>query len=61
MNEVIYFHLKVIQAYNNIEALEEQGAVLEINGSVLDKLKEAGKLIQEAKNELVDIENGNID
>lgn len=61
MNEVIYFHLKVIQAYNNIEALEEQGAVLEINGSVLDKLKEAGKLIQEAKDELVDIENGNID
>lgn len=61
MNEVIFFHLKVIKAVNDINALEEQGALLEINCSVLDKIKEATNLLQQAKDELLDIENGNND
>lgn len=59
MNEVTFFHLKVIKSVNDINTLEEQGALLEINCSVLDKIKEAADLLQEAKEELLDIENGN--
>lgn len=59
MDEFIFFHLKTIKAVNDINALEEQGALLEINCSVLDKIKSAANLLQQAKDELLDIENGN--
>lgn len=61
MNEIVYFHLKVIKTCNDISALEEQGALLEVNGSVLDKIKEAEILLQQAKDELLKIETDEID
>lgn len=61
MEDVIFFHLKVMSTCKKVSALEEQGALLEINGSVLDKIKEAEKLLEEAKDELLKIENNEID
>ncbi len=61
MDELIFFHLQVIKAFNDITALSEQGALLEVNCSVLDKLKDAANMLQLAKDELLDIENGDYD
>lgn len=56
-----YFHLKVIKAFNELVALNEQGALLEINCSVLDKIHDAMIQLNEGKEELLRIRNNEND
>lgn len=57
MDKLILFHLEVIKAHNNLISLNEQGALLEVNCSVLDKIYLAALLLNDAKEELLAIEN----